>query len=437
MKHAGSTIVRLLVVTAGLVLATGCQSTETRARKRLPFHVALAPVGENVFEDQTAEGADEERLVRLAAYTQGTDAAEFDVVHVLGDELQRSAFSEVTILPPVEGGSEGRLVADAKARGADLLMTLEQVSYDADLETKTNHWNWFWFLTGPAVYFFTDREYRLDSTIEVALYDVHSALQTADGDYLLDETALVRRFRAKADWVETRFSDRAEGALDWAKSLLIPTNMLRKRGQQARRKIALESLRSMALELSEDILVDAEFVTRPSSRKTLFYLSEDEVGAMEPELVAQGGGEPTHVELVASILHNSRGRATEFGLAEVRCGDAILDLRRAQGETVRVGDAEGSITVVDDGSVGGGWVRKRINVRLPLEATLKLGTAALDVDPTIQIVLEDPRGDTQTRSWTLPIPSQQHERMVGVIEARAKAGDDVRAKAAVYRPGSN
>ena len=440
MKQTGRKITRLAIAIVSMILVTACQSTAETARNRLPFHIALAPIGNDIFEDQTAteEAVDESQLVRLATYAETADDEPIDITAVLGEELERSVFSEVSVLAPAATGAEGQLVAGAMAHGADLLMTLEQVAYDADLETKTNHWNWFWYLTGPAVYFFTDREYRLDSTIEVALYDIHRVPQLPEGGYVLDETALIRRFRAKSDWVKTRFPDRAEGGWDWAKSLIIPTNMLRKHGQQARRKIADESVRSMAVALAEDIAVDAEFVTRPSSRKTLFHLSEDTVGSMQPELVAQNGGtEPTHVKIEASVLQRARGSSSEFGTAEVRCGDAVLDLRDAQGGTIDMDGATGSITIVDDGTTPSGWVRKRVAVQIPVVATLDLAnTTTYAVDPTIQIVLEDSRGDTQTRSWTFPIPSIEQERMVQAIEARALRGDEVRAEAAVFRPGS-
>jgi len=435
---------KMLLAVVAVSIGAGCKSTGGTADSgRLPFHVALVPIGDQIYEDRTPEGStDESNLVRLTSYAdEGTGPASMDFVAILEQELEERVFSEVTVLGgSAESRGAGLLVEEAKNRGADLLMTLEQVDYDADPETKARHLNWFWYLTGPAVYFFHDRDYRLDCTVEVALYDIHRIPLRSDGDHVLDDSALVRRFRAKSDWIATRFPDRAEGAFDWVKSLVVPTNLLRRHGTQARRKIASGSLHSMAASLAEDISIDSEFVTRPSSRGTLFYLAQDESAQQEPRLVALGeGAGPTHLLIQTSVLQRARGGASEFGVAEVRCGDAVFDLLQASDGSPRRPDVTGSISIeVGEGSMPSGWVRKRVEVRVPVEALMDLAARdSVSIDPTIQVVLQDSRGDTQTRSWTFPIPASSRQRVIGVLDARFQSGEDVHAEAEPYRPNSN
>lgn len=386
---------------------TACQSSgdEDSELTGLPYHVALAPASAEIFEDQRSVSEEAEGLlVDLKHYTSPAAGEErVNLPKVLGRQLQKDLFSKVTVLDGESEQSEAQLVAAAKASGADLLMTIEQIVYDSESESRARPSNWVWWLTGPFVFLFTDRSYRLDGTIEVALYDVNKLADPGelDPDYVLDPTALVRRFRAKPDWIDTKYTDRAEGGMDYVKSIVVPTSYLRSDGQGVSRIVATESIRSMARSLASDIAVDADFVVRPSQRQTQFYWAEgDGEDLGRPRIV--GEGPDTRLAFETEILQRSGSAERAFQTAEVRVGDQVFEL--GQGAP----GPGGSIERVE-GRAPEDWVRKRIKASIPIEAA----ASTLASQKSFQLTLNDSRDARSMRTWTFPVGSDN----VRAIEA--------------------
>jgi hypothetical protein len=339
---------------------------------------------------------------------------------LLGEQLEESLFSKVTVLgAPGSGTLDDRtLVAGAQEAGADLLMMVEQVAYTATPEVKTHTSNWFWWLTGPFVYLFEDRSYRVDCTIEVALYDVHRLAaagapqdpsEPAEDD-LLNRDALVRRFRAKADWVTSSFTERTETGMEYAYSIFVPTAYLASDGERVTRLVAVDSLSSMADALANDIATDADFVVRQSQRETPYYLANGTKGGLvTPQL--QGAGADQRLVFEAEILQRRAGAQRDFQTAQIRVGDDVFDL--AQGE---VADGYvGSIAVDSENPGSAGWVRKKVQAAIPVDATC---VAAIR-DQTFQFLLNDSRDAQSLHSWTFPIGVEN----VRAIEASILAGE--------------
>ena len=402
----------------GLVLLVSCRSSGTESFEgvRLPYHVALAPSQAQDFVNQTPETgvAKDAVLVDLRAYTTGEASEAIDLMGLLAQELEGKVFSQATRLrsETQEASSDAALARGARAVGADLLMVVEEVVYDARPESKGKASNWLWFLTGPFELLTHDRSFKLDATIEVVLYDMNLVGEVDDG-FELPADAEVRRFRAKPDWVETKFTERAEGGLDYIKSFFMPSAFLRKDGERARDAIAAASVESMARALAGDIAVDGEFLTRPNSDQGSFYLAPvpaDE--PVRPRLVSEGSG-PDEILFVADILQRDFFADRPFGVAELSVAGKTYNLQDPSGS----GALDARFDLIE-GAAPGGMVRKRLSVSLPAQAAYGRSR----VDDTLQLRLAAESGESGGRSWTFPLERDT----VRVLEARMSTGDSVR-----------
>ena len=380
-----------------LALACSCQATETERYDPLPYSVAVATAEELVFFDETPAGSSSSRTVDLAE--EFTSADPDDVAHiedVFASILEERVFTRALPIG-IESGPEGDeslagrerrnlLARIAVEQRADLLLLIETIAFDTRVETERDWTNLLWFLAGPTVYFFEDRRYLLDATVEASLYDVsrfptQDEFDAADPDQFeaLTDEALVRRFRAKPDWVPTKFGERAENLFDYAQSLVIPTSFLRSSGGSAAGPIAEKSMHAMAAALARNIAVDEGFLGQPGGLATSFRLTgvgqfEERVPELRPRVVANG--EALQVEF--DLLQRRESAGTEFRrdferwtLTLGKGREFAFDGDGSQSDgpwTVSIGDPPSG----DDSGAPGGWVRKRVTVSrtLPDEADL-------------------------------------------------------------------
>ncbi len=441
-----------LALCLAAALTVGCRSTgggEARARN-LPYHVAVSVASDDVYVDETPKDADRSGaqvdLGHFASARAGEDRVDFPLM--IADRLQAEVFSKVTLL--AQSPIEAVQVAQAKASGADLFMTVRELAYDTRAESKPRYSNWFWFFTGPFEFLFNDREFKVEGTVEVELYDLNQVpdplglapAQLASGvaglgaeeaaalmAYTLPAEALVRRFRAQPDWAKTKFQDRAQNGFDWVKSIFLPSSFLRTDGREARRYVAEKSFASLAATLSRQIAVDAEFVARPSHTDRMYIESALQGGQIRTALDEQR----SEVLFEAIVLQREDSAESDFRVAEVRLGERVFDLSDAQGRSVLRDGFRGSIGVQDASDAPAGWVRKRIEVALPVAATY-VGRAGdrIQVDPTLQLVLADELGAGQSRSWTFDLGAEERG-MVRAIEAGLARGETIVPRGGAFR----
>jgi len=443
------------VVALALVLGTVSCSASSKANDpdviRLPYHVALSVASSDVYVDETpSDGRTDGAQVDLGYFASaGAGEDRIDFPGMVANELKRELFSKVTLLG--EATCQGEQVAQAKASGADLLMTVHDLSYDTRAESKHRYWNWFWFFTGPFEFLFNDREFRVNSTVEVELYELNQLpdplgmppaqlverirSSELDGDssaslvaYRIPASALVRRFRARPGWTKTKFVDRAESGYDWAKCLLIPSGFLRGDGHKAQRKVAEKSFESLAAILTEQIAVDGEFVARPSHSDRLYLQGGTQGGA--PRTTLREDGPSLFFE--AMVMQREDSAERDFRVAEVRLGDRVFDLSDAQGTTIQGDGFQGSISSGATDAAPAGWVRKRIEITVPIAATyVGRSTGQVQVDPTLQLLLADELGAGQARSWTFDLRSEERG-MVRAIEAALARGDTIAPRGGAF-----
>ena len=130
---------------------------------------------------------------------------------------------------------------------------------------------------------------------------------------------------------------------------------------------------------------------------------------MTPQL--QGAGADQRLVFEAEILQRRAGAQRDFQTAQIRVGDDVFDL--AQGE---VADGYvGSIAVDSENPGSAGWVRKKVQAAIPVDATC---VAAIR-DQTFQFLLNDSRDAQSLHSWTFPIGVEN----VRAIEASILAGE--------------
>lgn len=421
---------RLGVALTLLALASSCRSSGESDLDRLPYHVALVPPTEGTFEDEIPTSAineeDASKRIEIKEFAFPEDGAKgVDVSKLLRRTLEDNLFTRVTPLQPPEGGGPVRAgwwASRAKLAGADLLLEIDQVTYDSRPATKGRPWNYFWFLTGPLVYAFEDRDYRVQGTIEASLYELQSLPDVDDPgaedltDYDLGLNQLVRKFRAKPDWVSTKFGDRVEGSGAYLMSLLLPTSQLEKDSVDVRRKIATKTLESMADALVNEIAVDSEFVTRPDRDQT-FYMAEG-------SKVRLSGKDA--LVLDATLWQREESYDREFKDLAVRIGrHAVVPLEPAE-------------AFEDLESDKGGWVRRRLRAKVPPLLCVPASWSGADppVSRTVQLVATDRTGDGQTRSWTLSLDDDDYDQVVNLVEDEVARGVDVGTIESNYRvPG--
>lgn len=432
-----------------VLLLSGCRSSGSAQStvQVLPFHVAIAPPLPTAFENRTLtseleDGEQQPFLVDLEDFATSEDPQErVDVAAAIAAQLEGELFSKVTVLPeaPDEASSQTWYVDQARACHADLLLTINELSFDALPETKGKPWNWLWYSLGPFVYAFDDRSYHLDSTIEVALYDLNQIVavgtersedgQVVEATFLLEPTDEMRRFRAESQWVSTKFHDRVEGGtIDYAKSLLIPTSLLRKGGLQVRRKVARLTLASMADVLAQKITVDAEFITRPAGRDSSLQLAESgDVPRPRLARIDELDGPGTHVVLDTVVRQPSFSADRDFEVARVKIGEQSFDLLAGS-----VGEFKSSIEV--EPGAPEGWVNKRIHLAVPIDATFSIGSSGKpEVDPTMQLTFVDQYGEGHASSWTFRVNERDERALIQAMEASKPIGP-VQPSDAVYHP---
>jgi len=197
-------------------------------------------------------GVKDVKAVRLAG--GGSEVAEeseaFDLVFspdelaLMRDQLRNGLapyFLEVVTVKDEDG--DGNIEDDARELGVDVLL-LPQMMYDDTVRSETNDRFWLnlplFLLGGPMCWFVNDRTYEHDVSLVVQFHSVSSESGTQTDRKTLHQEEFENR-ETPLD-----FLDRADGAGDYALSLVCPSGWLATETD--------ESLDSLRLEIGESLV---------------------------------------------------------------------------------------------------------------------------------------------------------------------------------------
>ncbi|HEX6886213.1 MAG TPA: hypothetical protein VF530_22755, partial [Planctomycetota bacterium] len=247
------------------VLALGplaaCASSSPRPEGApLPFHVALIPTEVHDTSVLTATPSEP----HYATPEEGTvtddmrlDLSTAAVSRALSAELAE-AFVRATLLelPEDPATLAGLSAAErdqfwqkrARATGADLLVRT-RLLIDPAIDGERNEKFWLnlplFLLGGPMCYFVGDRSYLVSARLQAEVFDV------SEGHANLDDFALLAiPLYVESSEQDLRFLDRADGAGDYALSLLIPAGLLARESSEIESELEDRLPRRLGRELA-------------------------------------------------------------------------------------------------------------------------------------------------------------------------------------------
>lgn len=254
-----------LALAAPACLGSACRSAPTLPEgNRLPFHVALIPTeihdtsvltdtpSEPVYADAPADAAQDDMRLEL------TTAAVSDA---LREELGH-AFVRTTLLELPEdaakldglGAAEREQYWQERAReaGADLLVRT-RLLIDPAIDGERNEKFWLnlplFLLGGPMCYFVGDRSYGLGARLQAEVFDV------SEGHEILDDYAVLTiPLYVETKETDLRFLDRADGAGDYALSLLVPSGLLARETETIEEELGERVPSDLGRELAAKVL---------------------------------------------------------------------------------------------------------------------------------------------------------------------------------------
>jgi hypothetical protein len=261
---------------AVLALAAACRSAQTVPEgPALPFHVALIPTevhdttvltetpSQPVYAEPASGARDDDMRIELTTE---------NVSKALRSELAR-AFVRATLLELPEDPRrlaelspaefEQHWQQEARAVGADLLVRT-RLLVDPAIGGERNEKFWLnlplFLLGGPMCYFVGDRRYELSARLQAEFFDVsqgHASLE----DYALLTIPLYVEFPG----VDLRFLDRADGAGDYALSLLVPAGLLARETTEIEQELEQRLPRELGRELAAKVVSErSQFEQNPA-----------------------------------------------------------------------------------------------------------------------------------------------------------------------------
>ena len=231
-----SRFARLLALISWLLAGACASSQRAPEGAPLPFHVALIPTevhDTSVLTATPAEPVYAEPAADAPEDDMRLDLSTASVSRSLREELAR-AFVRTTLLelPADRASLDGMSAAEreqfwqerARAAGADLLVRT-RLLIDPAIDGERNEKFWLnlplFLLGGPMCYFVGDRSYRASARLQAEVFDASEGHAT-----LSDFELLTIPLYVEAGEQYLRFLDRADGAADYAISLLVPAGLL-------------------------------------------------------------------------------------------------------------------------------------------------------------------------------------------------------------------
>jgi hypothetical protein len=263
MLHHCSSALRSVGLLVAL-LASACASSQRQPEGApLPFHVALIPT--EVHDTSVPTATPSEPVYVVPAPDAVEDDMRLDlstpaVSRALRDELAQ-AFVRATLLelPADPATLEGKSAAEreqywqerAAEVGADLLVRT-RLLIDPAIDGDRNEKFWLnlplFLLGGPMCYFVGDRSYRVSARLQAEVFD------TSEGHADLADFALLTiPLYVESSEHDLRFLDRADGAGDYAISLVVPAGLLARESSEIESELEERMPQSLGQELAAKV----------------------------------------------------------------------------------------------------------------------------------------------------------------------------------------
>lgn len=248
----------LLALIVCALFASACTSTTRQVESIQPFHVAVIPI------TAAARLADPDGS-KDDAVTISIDAS--GLANAVRSAVDGTCFTRASLLAPPAGVSpedfdgwdvarrDAHWLAEAQRLNADLVLECD-LAFAEKAVGESNEKFWLnlplFLLGGPGCYFIADRTYHGDARLRASLYELHA---------IADDRASFADGRSRLVQIESRFRnmsldfiDRADGAGNYAVSLVVPAGLLASDGEGVEgalsSAIGLELAAGLARELS-------------------------------------------------------------------------------------------------------------------------------------------------------------------------------------------
>jgi hypothetical protein len=285
-----------------LLVAFGCSSTPDRpVGEPLAYHLAVVPF--DVSEKLATVPAEDEKILEEATLALPAD----NFAAMLAEQLRKDErFTRVTLLARPAGVSleefqarpldqrNEHWLAEARRAGADLVLC-GRAEYTPAVRSRGNekfYLNLPLFLfVGPLSYIVDDRTYLIDVNVRGWIVDAN--LQVPDP--LSDQRAVLDVLVEHSE-IELDFIERADGAGDYAKSIIVPTGFLANDNEDISVELQTGAVAAVAMQVSDKILEGRSFLAE-NNKFFDFYLDEwrivepggDEPRVLQAQLVLQKG----------------------------------------------------------------------------------------------------------------------------------------------------
>jgi hypothetical protein len=258
-----------------LISIGACQTSPRPKLPPLPFHVAMAPLGE-VAKRET-------QLPEQMRFDLGTEGLAI-LNESIALALREESFSQVTVMQPRSKGTSGRAdewsaIVDARNNTkADVLLTVD-LQYGTGIYHSISparlHATPFWLLPGPHYWAAQDHRYGVDATLTFKLFDL---ARCSDGEE--DRPIELRRWffsqAVSMHDLEYDFVDRVGLHLYYYLiGLVVPSTLLRREGSDIEDNLGEGFTQQLADRVAEEIQLNRSGLIRNEHDYSFHLVSSD------------------------------------------------------------------------------------------------------------------------------------------------------------------
>lgn len=283
-----------------LVLLAGC-ATQSRNIERLPFHVAIAPAIVNVDAQMTSQRREGDATAMVLAIDAAKVSAQLA-------QSMSTTFMRVSMLPGNAGESVSTKdwASKAQALGADLLLQPE-LTYAPTVHSELNDRFWLnlplFAIGGPLSWFVSDRSYYCDTELAGNLVDVSVAMAVDMSTGSIDDDARVIEITSPATEASLNFLDRADGAMPFLMSLVVPAGLIASESNAATGALDGSIVTQVSASMAKGLLDRGNTITR--WRGVSFHPRDLQVQVVNGKRVLRGSLwlEPGAATAITSMQH--------------------------------------------------------------------------------------------------------------------------------------
>ena len=240
-------------------LLSGCASQSSNI-DRLPFHVAIAPAVVRL----DAQMASQQREGDTTALSLVIDAGE--VTEQLARSMSTTFMQVSTLENDVdEPKSTIQWARTAQRRGADMLL-LPKITYSPTVHTSLNDRFWLnlplFAIGGPLNWFVADRSYFCDTELAGQLIDISAATAGGAMQEAVDDNARVINITSPSSEASLNFLDRADGAVPFVLSLVVPAGWLATESDGAGGELDKNVVAQVSRDMASSLLNRGNNITR-------------------------------------------------------------------------------------------------------------------------------------------------------------------------------